>query len=93
VSRFHYVATPDRGRIGRSRNVQPFRVGGGEHRGNIDAIVSSLALGLKRWLGLRAVLDIVVRPVADSTNFEVQVFDKSNACVARLTLTPEENAK
>lgn len=67
--RVEYLVTPRRGRVHKSRQVQPFTVKVGERHGDIDFLEDQISFALRKW-AKKTDLVTVVRTTGEASVYE-----------------------
>jgi hypothetical protein len=69
-----YLVTPDKGRVGKARNVEPFQVEAGEHAGDLDRVMNQVALNIGKIAKRRKCFATYELPEGESFTYKITVW-------------------
>lgn len=84
MNHVQYLLTVKDGRIGKSRQIKPFRVGYDGRHGDIDALIAAAERALARFAQTKRV-DVVIELLPNREEIHADVYcDKSNTPIGRV---------
>jgi multidrug efflux pump subunit AcrB len=93
LSHVQYLLTVKDGRIGKSRQIRPFKVGYEGRHGNLDELAAAAERALARFAQTKHV-DVIIDLLPDRTEIHADVYcDKSNTPIGRVKFEKIEEEK